>query len=618
MKHSNFQQFSRRDKLLAKRRPFYEICSKDRLFIKVLQMCGLFLGWLGWYWYSAYFRVISHCPALVKCDSTSSRTNSSASISACDNVCVCQTKPIVNIPVKHNREIPSGTLCYLRTLRPVILLLPLLQDKWMRCRSCCIAMQRTIWRNGTTSLRTAPYPRCFEPTPSSHIKPGLRRRKCRCCPSRCSLQDCRSSTVGRPPGFAQKTATSNQGGSHIWRSAGFSWIFNRSYRSPNLTKTPIIQSPNTSPLTYDHLPFVGKRMHREVPETQPVCQPVCPPERLPPGLGPLVVDLIICGVNGDAGPQGVPLQGVSHHLPKHDEARHGSRRIKAGWVGWVGWSPVGHAVATCWSSALGNVAAGLETNRCVERQPVLDGPVPPQGFFQGLAAEVTQAAFVTLQKVELKKNLTVRICEDLWRSVKGNAIKCAARYSLYWTLSATVEIAWAKPSWLQDQIWIRRLHWCLSTTGLLSRHQPQPGCAQRTMADSETTPKLLLPKVVSCSRRMLTPSHWVHSCVHSIWKQRRHSLWYTLHHLTPSYTSTGQRCQSQPHNFNRLQHLQQFGKSATAPALPIKAPLPGRGFRRSRLTIWLVAKAWQWHAMTTYMTNLWIEIELPMDPQNIA
>ena len=86
--------------------------------------------------------------------------------------------------------------------------------------------------------------------------------------------------------------------------------------------------------------------------------------------------------------------------------------------GLVGWSPVGHAVATCWSPALGsNVAAGLETDRCVERQSVLDGPVPPQGFFQGLAAEVTQAAFATLQKVEkLKKNLTVRICEDLLRN----------------------------------------------------------------------------------------------------------------------------------------------------------------------------------------------------------
>ena len=36
--------------------------------------------------------------------------NSSASISACDNVCVCQTKPIVKIPVKHNREITSDTL----------------------------------------------------------------------------------------------------------------------------------------------------------------------------------------------------------------------------------------------------------------------------------------------------------------------------------------------------------------------------------------------------------------------------------------------------------------------------------------------------------------------------
>ena len=58
--------------------------------------------------------------------------NSSANISACDNVihvCVCETKPIVNIPVKHNREITSDTLCYLRTIRPVILLLPLLQDK---------------------------------------------------------------------------------------------------------------------------------------------------------------------------------------------------------------------------------------------------------------------------------------------------------------------------------------------------------------------------------------------------------------------------------------------------------------------------------------------------------
>ena len=36
--------------------------------------------------------------------------NSSANISACDNVFVCQTKPIVKIPVKQNREIPSDTL----------------------------------------------------------------------------------------------------------------------------------------------------------------------------------------------------------------------------------------------------------------------------------------------------------------------------------------------------------------------------------------------------------------------------------------------------------------------------------------------------------------------------
>ena len=357
--------------------------------------------------------------------------NSSASISACDNVCVCQTKPIVNIPVKHNREITSDTLCYLRTLRPIILLLPLLQDKWMRCRSSCIAMQRTIWRNGATSTSTL---RSFEPTPSRNIKPGLRRQKCRCRPSRCSSRsspDCHSSTVGRPPGFAQKT-------------------------SPNLTKTPIIQSPNTSPLTcHDHLPFVGKRMHRDAQRSSRDASMSTSLSAWKTATRPWPLRRR-SDLQGQQRWRWSPGSSSPRRQPPPAAAWRGRARIKAGWVGWVGWSPVGPAVATCWSP-LGNVAAGLETNRCVERQPVLDGPVPPQGFCQGLAAEVTQAAFATLQKVELKKNLTVRICEDLWRSVKellykGNAIKCAARYSLYWTLSETGEIAWAKPSWLQHRI----------------------------------------------------------------------------------------------------------------------------------------------------------------------
>ena len=174
--------------------------------------------------------------------------NSSASISACDNVCVCQTKPIVNIPVKQNREIPTpfGSLWYE---------LDVLSSS---CFPCCrtsecvvavVASQCNARYDETEPLRPAPYPRSFEPTPSSH-KPGLRRQKCRCCPSRCSSRsspDCHSSTVGRPPGFAQKTATSNQGGSqHLTLSR----IFNRSYRSPKqrqqlhpshlgkITKTP--------------------------------------------------------------------------------------------------------------------------------------------------------------------------------------------------------------------------------------------------------------------------------------------------------------------------------------------------------------------------------------------
>ena len=92
----------------------------------------------------------------------------------------------------------------------------------------------------------------------------------------------------------------------------------------------IIQSPNTSPLTcHDHLPFAG-HMYRDVQRSSSnASESVCPPERHPPGLGLLVVDLIICGVNGDAAHQGVPLPGVSHHLPKHDEAGRGSRRVES-------------------------------------------------------------------------------------------------------------------------------------------------------------------------------------------------------------------------------------------------------------------------------------------------
>jgi len=36
-----FQQFSIKDELLAKRRPFYEIWSKDHLFMEALQNCRL-------------------------------------------------------------------------------------------------------------------------------------------------------------------------------------------------------------------------------------------------------------------------------------------------------------------------------------------------------------------------------------------------------------------------------------------------------------------------------------------------------------------------------------------------------------------------------------------------
>ena len=149
---------------------------------------------------------------------------------------------------------------------------------------------------------------------------------------------------------------------------------------------------------------------------------------------------------------------------------------------------------------------------------------------------------------------------------------------------------------------MRHLHWCLSTTGLLSRHQPQPGRAQRTMADSETTPKLLLPKVVSCSRRMLTLSHWVHSCVHSISESREDTLCdipYTiLHHLTASYTILHLHRPKMPKSAPQLHQTSTVWEERDR-SLPIKAPLPGRGFWSSRLTIWLVAKAWQWHAMTT-------------------
>ena len=69
-----------------------------------------------------------------------------------------------------------------------------------------VASQCNARYDETEPLRPAPYPRSFEPTPSSHIKPGLRRQKCRCCPSRCSSPDCHSSTVGRPPGFCTENS----------------------------------------------------------------------------------------------------------------------------------------------------------------------------------------------------------------------------------------------------------------------------------------------------------------------------------------------------------------------------------------------------------------------------
>ena len=168
-----FQKFSRRDKLLAKRRPFmkYEICSKDGLFIKVLQTCGLFFGMVlvfSIFQSHKCHKLPQHLSSAIQppapqathgkrhlcadvgdlilvkaqhlqgpvaaqslCKRLRKRNlgNSSANISACVCVSNDQTKPIVNIPVKQNREIPSDTLCYLRTIRPVILLLPLLQDK---------------------------------------------------------------------------------------------------------------------------------------------------------------------------------------------------------------------------------------------------------------------------------------------------------------------------------------------------------------------------------------------------------------------------------------------------------------------------------------------------------
>ena len=143
------------------------------------------------------------------------------------------------------------------------------------------ALSQLLHRNATHDdetepLRPAPYPRSFEPTPSSH-KPGLRRQKCRCCPSRCSSPDCHSSTVGRPPGFICTENSDIQ--PRRLSTPDAQQDFNRSYRSPNLTKTPIIQSPNTSPLTMTISLLLENgctEMHREVPATLP-CQPVCPP-----------------------------------------------------------------------------------------------------------------------------------------------------------------------------------------------------------------------------------------------------------------------------------------------------------------------------------------------------
>jgi hypothetical protein len=38
-----FSAISKKDELLAKRRTFYDICSKDDLFIKVLEICRLWV-----------------------------------------------------------------------------------------------------------------------------------------------------------------------------------------------------------------------------------------------------------------------------------------------------------------------------------------------------------------------------------------------------------------------------------------------------------------------------------------------------------------------------------------------------------------------------------------------
>ena len=75
-----------------------------------------------------------------------------------------------------------------------------------------------------------------------------------------------------------------------------------------------------------------------------------------------------------------------------------------------------------------------------------------------------------------------------------------------------------------------------------------------------------------------------------------------LHHLTPSYTILHLHRPKMPKLAPQLHQTSTVWEEL--PALPMKAPLWGRGFRSSRLTIWLVAKAWQWHAMMTQIYGL--------------
>ena len=113
---------------------------------------------------------------------------------------------------------PFGSVCYLRTLRPVILLLPLLQDQCMRCRSSCVAMQRTIGRNGATStstlseiLRAHPIKPYQAWTPSSEMQVLPKSMLSTGLPF---FNSWATAWICTKRGKLQKTTTSKQGGSH--------------------------------------------------------------------------------------------------------------------------------------------------------------------------------------------------------------------------------------------------------------------------------------------------------------------------------------------------------------------------------------------------------------------